>query len=145
MPLREPLTDAVAAAWREEVRRLVDARPRKHFAGRLHVGRAGGPSVDDTPPDRAGLDAALRTDLLDALLQRWSESATGRASPHAPVLWWVRPGVPERHDDDVAWLAAARAACAQRTLRRTFVVVTRVGWYDPETEVGRRWTRVRVR
>jgi len=145
VPLREPLTEATARRWREEVRRAVDLRTSRRSPGCLLVGNPGELSLASQPPPRQVLDPALRCDLLDALLQRWSEAPPDQRGPRGPALWWRRPGVPERHDDDVAWLGAARHVFAARSLRRTFVVVTRVGWYDPETGVGQRWARVRRR
>ena len=62
----------------------------------------------------------------------------------APWVWLTRSGELALHDLDVAWLAAAATAYAEAGADLTMVVVTRRGWRDPRSGVGRTWVRLRV-
>ena len=89
-----------------------------------------------TPP---GYDAGLRFDLVAALVEGWSlaeEDAFG---------WLTRPGVPEPHDVDLQWLAAAtRAFGAHGVGLLGFRALTRTGWLDVRSGERRVWKRLRL-
>jgi hypothetical protein len=90
--------------------------------------------VDESAGD---LDHALRCDILEALLRR---------APEGPLLTWLtRPGEPDVQDIDLVWLRAVSAVNAETGRSLPYVVVTRAGWRDPLSGVGRRWQRLRVR
>jgi hypothetical protein len=92
-------------------------------------------------PPGAWLDAGTRFDVVDRLVGApWLDRDRG---VHA---WLLRPGVPSVHDEDLAWLAATRQACAAHDLEAAgFWVVTRYGWLDPASGDSRQWRRLRVR
>jgi hypothetical protein len=137
-------------ALRLEVWWLRRTQQCRVFAPRLHLGVPGGPSsitsdgvapLTGTPwPVPRWLDGGARADVSDRMVAAWtSESST------AAYCWYSRPGTPERHDEDMAWLAAARWAFAAHGLPLLgFWVVTRYGWRDPVNGDVRRWKRLRV-
>ena len=98
-----PGDEADPAAWRREVGRFRAAEQRRRHPLGLHVGEPGGwrESVELPWPEPAWCDAGLRLDVLVALL--------GRLDPAVVAThgWITRPGVPELHDADLAWWAAA--------------------------------------
>ncbi|MGZ4437626.1 MAG: hypothetical protein ACXVWU_09660 [Nocardioides sp.] len=124
---------------RREVGLFRERESRRRFDPAVHVGVLGGPrdSFTVAARDLPVMDAGLRTDVVTGLLE------------HAPDDWrdvWVtRPGDPEQHDLDLAWLSAARAAFAAhgRTLA-TFHALTRTGWRDVVTGETRTWVRLRL-
>jgi hypothetical protein len=130
---------AVAAQLREEVGRLRQRETRRVFDAVVHVGRLGGPhdSFVVRAQDVPAVDAALRTDLLAAMLEGaptdWSST------------WLTRSGLPVVGDDDLAWLAAARTAYGMhgRELLSCHAV-TRYGWVDLVTGDRREWKRLRL-
>jgi hypothetical protein len=81
-------------------------------------------------------DPGLRTDLVAALRVR-----AGAGSDH--LVWLTRPGDLALQDVDARWLSGARAAYDEAQAPLCFVVVTRRGWRDPRSGVGRTWARVR--
>ncbi len=92
--------------------------------------------VEPGDPD----DHAVRTDVVAALLRR-----VGATIETPPELYVLRGARLAPEDLDVAWTAAAAAACAEAGLPMTLVVVTRRGWCDPRTGVRREWRRPRAR
>ena len=142
----------LARALRAEVGLLRREHQRRVFAPRLAVGRLGerGPTTvvsgpvapwrGDPWPPPTWLDAGTRFDVVDRLLAHPGPARDGTA--HA---WLLRPGGPGPHDEDHAWLAATRHACAAHGLGTAgFWVVTRYGWLDPVTGASRAWKRLRV-
>jgi len=82
------------------------------------------------------VDAGLRSDLVGVLLTRAQEPA---------YLWLTRPGVPERHDVDLDWHAAAlRAFGAYGAALRGCLAVTRSGWLDVVSGEAKSWKRLRL-
>jgi hypothetical protein len=128
-----------AALLRREVGLLRQRETRRVFDPAVYVGSLDGERDSVVLParDRPVLDTGLRTDLVGGLLE-----STG---PEHRTAWLVRPGRPELHDDDLAWLAAARAAFAihERPLD-AFYAVTRYGWLDPVSGECRAWKRLRI-
>ena len=90
------------------------------------------------PRDPADLlDHALRCDLLEALLKR------GAAGP--VMTWLTRSGPLDVQDVDLAWLRVVVAVNGETGRALAYVVVTRDGWRDPRSGVGRTWRRLRER
>jgi hypothetical protein len=61
------------------------------------------------------------------------------------MTWLTRPGCLEPQDVDLAWLRVVAAVNGETGHSLPFVVVTRAGWRDPRSGVGRTWRRLRVR
>lgn len=150
MPV-DPIETDLAAALRLEVWWLRRAEQRRVFAPRLHVGAPGTPSSltsDGLAPLRGDpwpvprwLDAGVRADVADRMVSAWVSQQ--RSPAHC---WLTRPGRPEPHDEDNAWLSAATWAFDAHGLPLLgFRVVTRYGWRDPVTGEARRWKRLRVK
>jgi hypothetical protein len=109
------------------------------FDASVHVGVLDGPRDSFTvrAADLPVVDAALRTDVVSALL----DDAPGDWR----TVWLVRPGVPDLHDLDLAWLGAARTAFGMHGRRlEAFYAVTRSGWLDVLTGETRVWKRLRL-
>ena len=107
----------------------------------MHVGLPLGDRVTiEVPwPATAEYDAGLKFDLVAALVGSWS-----RAGKDA-FGWLTRPGVPDPHDADLQWLAAAtRAFGAQGVGLRGFLAITRTGWLDVRSGERRVWKRLRL-
>ena len=144
--------DPPADALRREVGLLRAEHTRRVFAARVGLGTPGrrGPgTVLSGPvdgwrgapwPPPPWVDAGLRFDVADRLLAH-------RDLEHAGLhAWLLRPGVVSLHDEDQAWLAAVRHACAAHSVELVgFWVVTRYGWLDPVGGESRAWKRLRVR
>lgn len=141
--IEEPVQRALHTVLRRAVLDHIEREPRRVHPPLLHVGWPGArEEVFATEPgDR--LDHALRTDILAALLQaaRRHPPVTGAV----PMLWLTRAAPLEVGDLDLAWLAAARTACAEADMALTFVLVNRHGWLDPRSGVHREWKRLRRR
>ena len=142
--LREPLDPDLRRTLRRAVldHALSERRPR--YRPLLHVGLPGAPhpvvpAVAEAP--EAAYDQAVRVDVLAALLARAGSSPAGSS----PVVWLTRCGERSVQDLDVAWLAAARTACAEADVDLTMVIVDRHGWRDPRTGVQTHWRRLRQR
>jgi hypothetical protein len=133
--LDEPLPRRTARLLRRAVLDLAVSEHRTHFPPALHAGLPGGPVISVTD-DRAW-DHGLRTDIVAAVLTAVTEPA--------PLTWLTRGGTGSLHDVDAAWLGPVLAAHAEHGRDATFVVVTRHGWTDPRSGVGRRWKRIRER
>ena len=124
---------------RREVGQLRARETRRVFDVSVHVGVLGGErdSFVVRAQDLPAVDAGLRTDVVSALLDD--------APPEWTKAWIARPGVPDLHDADLAWLAAAGAAFGMhgRTLE-AFYALTRYGWRDVRTGQSRVWKRLRI-
>lgn len=136
--LREPLAPDVRRVLRRAVLDHALAEHRPRYRPLLHVGIPGTPHlvVPALPePAEGAHDHAIRVDMAAALLAR---------AGTAPLVWLTRCGEDSLQDVDVAWLTAARAACAEADLDLTMVVVDRHGWRDPRTGTRVRWRRLRA-
>jgi hypothetical protein len=133
--LQEPLPSPTARLLRRAVLDLAVCEHRRHFAPALHTGVPGGPVISLT--DDPTWDHGLRTDIVATVL-----SAVGG---EPPLTWLTRSGTGSLHDVDAAWLGPVLTAYAERDGDATFVVVTRHGWTDPRSGLGRRWKRIRRR
>jgi hypothetical protein len=125
----EPVDADLARLLRRAVLDHVRSSPGRHVAAALHVGTPGAAyaSVDADVEALVDVVAALRV-------------ASGQIQP---LVWLTRAAVAGLQDVDARWLAAARAAYAEADVALTFVVVTRVGWWDPRSDVRRTWRRLR--
>ena len=106
----------------------------------VHLGRLDGPRERFVAraTDLPALDEALRVEVLSGLL------ATAAWHPSYAV-WLTRAGVPEPHDEDLAWLAAARLAFAAHGHGLDgFYAVTRTGWLDLLSGARQTWKRLRL-
>ena len=139
MPVTAPITRTHHVVFRSAVLSFKESAPRGRTPVALHVGVPDGSNECHVVRPGQGLDQALRTDIAAALLQR-----TAAQSPHR-WAWLTRVGTLALHDADVLWSAAWYAACAEADVDVPLVVVTRAGWRDPRTGVGREWTRLRRR
>ena len=91
-------------------------------------------------PEPRWHDDGLRVDLVARLLSRTDPDTVAAA-----YGWITRPGVPELHDADLAWYAAAAAGFAAHRVRLTgFLAVTRTGWVEVATGEARTWKRLRL-
>ncbi len=136
----EPLSRASEPLLRRLVLEHKATERRHRFSPVLHLGWPGrqelGRVVDPAPPYEV-LDDALRSDLLSAMLRR---------APDGPVMAWLtRPADIEVQDVDLAWLRAVTTVLGETGRLLPYVVVTRTGWRDPLTGVGRSWRRLRER
>ncbi len=143
----EPLEPGLRRMLRRAVLAHAESGPRRVQPPVLHVGT---PERDVRHPvlPQEPADHALRVDIVAALRVRASLDGTPR---HAVVgvrlVWLTRGGELSTQDVDVEWLNAARQASAEAEAEGelVFVVVTRHGWFDPRTGVGRHWPRIRQR
>jgi hypothetical protein len=133
--LVEPLPHRTVRLLRRAVLDLARSGHRAHAPPVLHTGVPGGPvtSVTDDP----SWDHGLRSDIVATVLATTDEPE--------PLTWLTRSGPGSWQDVDAAWLGPVLAACAEQQCDATFVVVTRHGWTDPRSGVGRRWKRIRQR
>lgn len=139
MPLlSDPLPRATALVLREAVVRHATTERRKRFAPLLHLGRPG-TTERTVPAALADTDHAVRCDQVAAVLARLPEDQPGKE----PLVWLTRPGDLAVEDLDMAWLSACATACAEAGRDLTWVVVTRHGWRDPRSGLGRTWRRIR--
>ena len=127
------------AHLRREVGLLRQRETRRVFDTVVYVGTLGAErdSFVVRAADLPGIDGAVRTDIVSALLERTPE-------PHR-TLWLARAGSPDTYEQDLAWLAAARTAFAMhaRPLTGCFAI-TRYGWRDVLTGESRIWKRLRL-
>jgi hypothetical protein len=140
-PLAGPVLEPVSRGDLVLLRRLVlehkAVERRRRFPAVLHVGGMGRPEVGRVEESAAELDHALRCEVLEALL---------RGAPDGPITTWLtRPGDLTVQDVDLAWLRAITTVNGQTGRSLPYLVVTREGWRDPATDVGRTWRRLRVR
>jgi hypothetical protein len=135
--VEEPVSRADQALLRRLVLDHKAAERRRQFPAVLHLGAPGRSDAARVDESEAVLDQALRCDVLEAMLRR---AAAG------PLMTWLtRPGDLDVQDVDLEWLRAVNAVNGETGRELPFVVVTRSGWRDPRTGVGRRWRRVRDR
>ena len=137
--MREPLSPTTAEELRRAVLRLRTSERRRAFAPVLHVGSPGGHAASYDVGAREPFDQSLRADVVAALLRRVGPEDAD------PLVWLTRPGELFLHDVDAHWLAAAGQSCAEDGRQLTFVVVTRLGWWDPRSDLRRVWKRLRSR
>ncbi len=143
--IEEPVPRAAQALLRRLVLDHVTTEHRRVFPSVLHLGRPGRPdSAALTEPAVPGrrttydaLDDAQRCDVLEAVLRR--------AKDDEDLTWLTRPGVLDLEDADAAWARAVSAVAGETGRPLRFVVVTRKGWRDPRSGVGREWRRLRQR
>ncbi|WP_370864856.1 hypothetical protein [Nocardioides agariphilus] len=136
----QPIEEPVSARDQALLRRLVlqhkaDER-RRRFPAVLHLGGPGRPETGRVVEEDS-LDDALRAELLSALLRR--------AAGTSPMAWLTRSGDLEVQDVDLAWLRAVASLDGEAGRDLRYVVVTRRGWRDPRSDVGRTWVRLRQR
>jgi hypothetical protein len=119
-------------------------RPRPTW---LHVGEPGGEQVCHDVRRDEPLDAALRVEVVSALLVRCREQPDRRSpvTSAPPTCWLARPGVLAWQDADRDWLSAGTTAYAEAGLPLTFVVVGPSGWWDPRSGELVEWKRLRDR
>jgi hypothetical protein len=135
-----PLADDVRRDLRLAVHALRVAHRGCRFAPAVHAGELTGAAATWTEGPRERLDAGLRSEVAAALLSR-ALAGAGR-----PAVWLTRPGVPEPHDLDAAWLGPLVRVLAEAEVEpRCLTVVTRSGWYAPLTGERATWQRLRVR
>ena len=140
-PVVSTVEEPVSRADQALLRRLVldhKASERRHrFPAVLHLGGPGRAETGRVDESEAELDHALRCDVLEAMLRR---------SRGGPLMTWLtRPGDLEVQDVDLAWLRAVTAVNGETGRSLPYLVVTREGWRDPRTGVGRSWRRLRNR
>ena len=125
--------------FRAEVARLRSGERRRTFPLGVHVGMPGATrrGLDVPWPVPGEYDAGVRFDVMCALVDELESRAAW--------CWLTRPGVPEVHDVDLAWLSAAvRAFGAHAVELAGFRAVTKTGWLDVTTGESRTWSRLRV-
>ncbi len=132
--LLDPLPALDRRLLRQAVLALATTEHRRRFPPMVHVGTPGGPivSVADDPD----WDHGLRTEMIGAVL---------RALGDPSWVWVTRAGSLALQDVEAAWLGPTVAAAHERGSDPAFVVVTRHGWRDPRSGVGRTWRRIRQR
>ena len=135
--VEEPLSRADEALLRHLVVQHKATERRHRFPAVLHLGGPGRPEVGHVQESDADLDHALRCDVLEAMLRR--------ATAGPLMTWLTRPGALAVQDIDLAWLRVVAAVNGETERSLPFVVVTREGWRDPRSGVGRTWQRLRVR
>jgi hypothetical protein len=143
--IEEPVPRVAQALLRRLVLDHVTTEHRRVFPSVLHLGRPGRPdSAALAEPAGAGrgsahnaLDDAQRCDVLEAVLRR--------APDDDDLTWLTRPGPLDLQDADAAWARAVSAVTGETGRPLRFVVVTRKGWRDPRSGVGREWRRLRQR
>jgi hypothetical protein len=127
------------AHLRREVGLLRRRETRRVFDTAVYVGSLSGArdSFVARARDLPVLDAALRTDVLCALVERTTDDQR--------TFWLTRAGGPDAYEQDLAWSAAAHTAFAihARPLDGCFAV-TRYGWRDIVTGESRTWKRLRL-
>lgn len=127
--------------WRTAALALRASPTRRRFPMLVHVGCPG--AAERTLPADAASDFGERVELVCSLIDALPNPVACDGS--TPLLCWLtRPGELSIHDADLVWMAAVRHAAAELGLRLPFAVVTRNGWQDPATLVGREWTRLRT-
>jgi hypothetical protein len=132
--LHAPLSSEDARLLRRAVLDLATADRRRYVPPVLRLGVPGGDvlSITDDPSWGHG----LRTEVVGAML---------RAAGDPPWVWVTRSGPLTMQDVDAAWLGATLSAAAERAVDVAYVVVTRHGWTDPRSGLGRQWRRIRTR
>jgi hypothetical protein len=146
--IEEPVPRASQVLLRRLVLDHLATERRRNFGSVLHLGRLGRPGLPDlatlTEPVVGGrrsaydaLDDAQRCDILEAVLRRTPDDDA--------LTWLTRPGALDLQDADAAWARAVSAVTGETGRPLWFVVVTRKGWRDPRSGIGREWRRLRQR
>jgi hypothetical protein len=143
-PVEEPLSGADRALLRRLVLEHKAGERRHRFPAVLHLGGPGRPEAGRVV-EEDGLDHALRCDILEAILKNAERRAAQRGGPRPLMTWLTRSGSLDTQDVDLAWLRAVTAVNAEGGRSLPFLVVTREGWRDPRSGVGRTWQRLRER
>ncbi len=120
---------------------LKSRHPRSRFAPLLHVGLPGRPERSRTVAEAGLSDHGLRASAVAALLEVLGEDDQATT----PWTWLTRTGTTSWHDVDAEWLGPTLQAYSEAGLSPTFLVLTRHGWLDPRSGVGRTWKRLRIR
>lgn len=126
---------------RQAVGTLRARESRRVFDSVVHVGELDGEvqSFVARAQDLPALDDSLRTDVVSALVAELDPAL------RSPTVWLTRCGVPDLHDLDLRWLAAASAACSEHgCVVGGFYVITRTGWLDVESGETQTWKRLRL-
>jgi hypothetical protein len=146
-PSKDPSADQSAAAddqlFRDAVARLRATERRRLFPLSVHVGVPDGAQrgLELAWPVPEEYDAGLRFDVVDALAEGLLAEVPALGAAWG---WVVRPGVPQPHDQDLAWFAAvSRVFAAHELTMKGFRAVTRTGWLDVVTGESRTWKRLR--
>ena len=139
-PDEEPRSGADLVLLRRLVLEHKAAERRHRFPPVLHLGGPGRPEAGRIV-ESAGLDHALRCDVLEALLKRAAHVQSDRPL----TTWLTRPGSLDVQDVDLMWLRAVTAVNGETGRALAYVVVTRDGWQDPRSGAGRAWRRLRQR
>lgn len=137
MPLQAPVDRLTHQVFRTAVLHLRESERRRSFPVTVHAGLPGSTASHTCAPAPA-LDHGLRCDIAAALLARTARDPVARR-----FVWLTRPGLPSMHDVDQAWRSAVAWAAASLDVPSGLVVVTRHGWFDPESGVVREWRRLR--
>lgn len=140
--ITEPVPRPLQRVLRRAVLDHARGERRRRHPPVLHVGVPGVGAARTFVPTDDPLDQALRTDVLEAMLRPALDRRT------VPLVWLTRESgsdPTEAHESDHAWARAVTAAGAELGVALSMVVVTRRGWRDPRTGVGRTWQRVRER
>lgn len=136
--ITEPVPHALLRVLRTAVLDHVTQPGARRSRPVLHVGVPGRRSRRFEVGTGDRLDHALRVEVVEAM------SRDSLARDVVPLLWLTRGD--DQHDaDDLPWAAAATAAGRELGVSLDLVVVTRQGWHDPRSGVGRRWRRLRPR
>ncbi|CUR54110.1 conserved hypothetical protein [metagenome] len=128
-----------APGLRLAVASLRSGETRRSFPPAVHAGRLGDRTSDFELSVEQVLDHGLRTEVVAALLSRallWSDQ---------PGFWLTRSGELDAEDLDLDWFSAARAAYGEAGVPLRMAVITKRGWRDPSTGLGRSWKRLRIR
>lgn len=125
---------------RREVALFRARESRRVFDTAVHVGVPDGEvrnSFVVRAQDLPVTDHALRIEVVASLVESTPPSCTS--------AWLTRPGVPELHDLDLAWLAAANVAFGMHGRPLSgFYALTRAGWLDVRSGESRVWKRLRL-
>lgn len=132
--LGEPLPHLLELALRTEVFALARSERRRRFPAVLRAGFPASARVSTVAAPRDA-DHPLRVEVVQALVRPYL--AAGRV----PLLWLTRPLDADATDN--AWAAAVGSAGAELDVALDLVVLTRTGWHDPRSGVGRAWVRPR--
>ena len=110
---------------------------RRRFDAEVYVGDWEERRGFAVPTAGGRLDRSLRVDLVCSLLERLPDTA------HS--AWLTRPGAPDVHDLDLAWLSATATSFGIMGRRLVgFYAITRSGWLDIRTGERREWKRLRL-
>ena len=137
MPLQAPLARSTHAMLREMVLELRDAESGQRYPTVIHAGLPWGPRAAHDCSLTPTTDSGLRTDIAMGLLERTSIEGT------RPLLWLTRPGPLSVQDCDLEWRSATQWAAGALAINPAFLVVTRQGWFEPDSGRLQEWRRLR--